>query len=428
MIDPKQPLILSVRQPRVLAAFAFVLVLAPMFEAQAQTFSTLYEFSTTLKGGASPSSLLLQDAKGSLYGTTYAGGDTNCMPPAGCGTLFKLTAKGKETVLFGFPDAGTDGLSPSGTFVRDAAGNSYGTTGFGGNPACTNGCGTVFRVDASGKFTLLHSFTGGRDGAYPDGLIADTAGNLYGVAVQGGGTDCTNFFLSGCGAVFKLDKTGKFSIVFRFPSGGSKGEAPIGPLARDAVGNLYGAAVWGGRGRLGVVFRIDTAGHETILHNFGSRAGGQNPLSGPILDGAGNLYGVTAYGGRKCSTIGCGVVFKLDKFGKETVLYYFTGGADGAEPLAALSRDAAGNLYGSTVYAGTYNDHCHQGCGTVVKLDATGKLTILHSFTGGTDGRWSSSALIQDAKGNLYGTTQWGGNYQHDTCSSGCGVVFKITP
>ena len=152
------------------------------------------------------------------------------------------------------------------------------------------------------------------------------------------------------------------------------------------------------------------------LYRFTGGADGSNSYGGLIADAEGNLYGTTAWGGSSyCeSGLGCGTVFKLDRAGKETVVYSFTGGTDGATPYAGLIRDAEGNLYGTTAYGGSSN------YGTVFRLDATGKQTVLHSFNG-ADGAGVYAGLIRDAERNLYGTTFSGG-------PNGTGIVFSLTP
>jgi uncharacterized repeat protein (TIGR03803 family) len=184
-----------------------------------------------------------------------------------------------------------------------------------------------------------------------------------------------------------------------------------------------------------------TTRKETVLYAFTSRNGfhpdaGWQPNAGLIFDAKGNLYGTTAQGGNYlngCSTSGCGVVFKVDPTTrKETVLYKFTGGADGAGPRAGLIFDAKGNLYGTTYNGGNNVNSCDgsggSGCGVVFKVDpTTRKETVLYTFTGGADGAGPTGGLIFDAKGNLYGTTYNGGDL--NLCySGGCGVVFKLTP
>jgi len=354
--------------------------------------TVLYNF----KGGADgayPYMGLVRDEAGNLYSTTHGGGDlsgnstcTETFGFPGCGVVFKVDPAGKETVVYAFT-GGADGLGPSSGLVRDEVGNLYGTTAFGGdlNGECPGeglpGCGVVFKVHPTGKETVLHTFTGGADGYAPYGnLLLDAAGDLYGTAVGGGDVSgfCSNVggFL-GCGTVFKLDRTGKF----------------------------------------------------TVLHTFKNGADGAGPNGFLVLDNAGNLYGMTFYGGdlSGCSGLGCGVVFKVGKSGKETVLYRFKGGADGAGPYAGVVGDAAGNLYGTTVLGGEFTDPLciSVGCGVAFKLDPTGKETVLHTFTGGEDGVNPSANLLQDEEGNLYGTAVGGGDL---SCSPtyGCGVVFKI--
>jgi uncharacterized repeat protein (TIGR03803 family) len=241
-------------------------------------------------------------------------------------------------------------------------------------------------------------------------LVRDAAGNLYGTTQYGG----TN---GGFGTVFKLDAAGKLTLLHSF-AGTPDGEDPYAGLLRDKLGNLYGTTQYGGTGGgFGTVFKLDAAGKLTLLHSFSGTPDGENPLAGLLRDGAGNLYGTTKYGG---TGGGYGTVFKLSAKGKLILLYSFTGTPDGENPYARLIRDASGNLYGTTFYGGT------SGYGTVFKLDTAGKLTILHSFNSAPDGANPLGGLILDKAGNLYGTTSDGGDL---SCGfSGCGTVFKITP
>ncbi len=261
--------------------------------------------------------------------------------------------------------------------------------------------------------SVLYTFTGGADGGSPvGGLIRDAEGNLYGTTCCDGA--------HGAGTVFMLDTGGNETVLYSF-TGGADGDQPYASLIRDAKGNIYGTTFFGGgsaacNGGCGVVFKLDTSGEETVLHAFtGTGGDGANPYDGLVQDAQGDLYGTTVSGGGSsaCSG-GCGVVFGVNTAGKERVLYRFGEGADGAGPYAGLVQDAKGNLYGTTQYGGTF------GAGTVFMLDKTRKETVLYSFSGGTDGRLPLLGyLVRDAYGNLYGTTQFGGTY-------GAGTVFKL--
>jgi|SRR5271157_131858 len=396
------------------AAMALVVLATGSAQAQIYTFSVLYSF-TGSPDGLGPVGALVRDAQGNLYGETYLGG------AYGWGTVFEVDATGKETVLYSFTGTGGDGVNPTAGLVRDAQGNLYGTTLFGGDPAYRDdvycdgypyGCGTVFEVDTTGKETVLHSFTG-RDGSEPDqaGLVRDAQGNLYGTTRQGGAYPW--------GVVFKLDATGKETVLYSFTLTGDDGAYPYCTLVRDAQGNLYGTTGNGGAYGYGTVFEVDATGKETVLYSFCSQSActdGVFPVAGLVQDAQGNLYGTTIQGG----ATNAGTVFEVDATGKETVLYSFTGtggDGDGAYPQSTLVRDAQGNLYGTTSGGGGYE--CLYGCGTVFKLDATGKETVLHSFTGtGGDGTYPFNVVL-DAQGNLYGISGGGGAYNY-------GTVFKI--
>jgi hypothetical protein len=396
------------------------------------------------KKGGDPSAKLVFDSAGNLYGMTEEGGgkDPNC-PFSWCGAAFELTptssGKWKERVLHDFT-ANKGGVVPTADPILDSAGNVYGATMRGG----VFGAGVVFKLTrtASGKWkeNVLYSFAGGKDGGLPGPLIFDQAGNLYGTADQGNGQGCGGF---GCGLVFKLTPTAngkwKESVLHAF-TGGSDGGNPSG-LIFDAAGNLYGTTVDGGGGNCGgvgcgVVFelmpRSDGKWREKVLHAFTSPGDGALPYGGVMFDASGSLYGTTNWGGDwgSCQGFGCGVVFKLmptsDGRWKETLLHTFTGGKDGAGPYGGVIFDAAGNLY-STAYVGGITN-CFgggYGCGVVFKLTPTSsgewKEIVLHTFTGGNDGGNPQSGLIFDAKGDLYGSTEWGGR-------DGWGVIFELIP
>jgi uncharacterized repeat protein (TIGR03803 family) len=321
--------------------------LGTVFEIDsAGTEIVLYGF-TGNADGSEPNPGLVADKAGNFYGTTLFGGGS------GQGTVFKVSKQGKETVLMSFD--GKNGSVPAAGLVVDAAGNLYGTTTAGGYNG-ENGYGTVFKVSNSGKETLLYQFRGGSDGRAPGGpLIRDDKGNLYGTTVAGGASGNCD-----CGTVFKLSPPKKSGgrwterVLHIFDAhDGQDGSEPYAGLVRDVDGNLYGTTAYGGTYGYGTVFKLTKGGKETVLHSF-SGNDGENPYSGLVRDSSGNLYGAATYGGiNNCNDengdLGCGTVFKVDTHGKETVLYSFTGGTDGAYPLYGnLLRDAEGNLYGAT--------------------------------------------------------------------------------
>ena len=318
--------------------------------------------------GSWPDSELTLDTKGNLYGGTYGGG------AHGSGVVFKLDKKGNETVLHSFKGQSSDGAYPS-NVILDEAGNLYGTTQVGGG---STGYGTVFKLDKAGRETVLYTFAEGADGEFPSaGVIRDNAGNLYGTTLLGGDLSCGGGY--GCGAVFKLDTAGKETVLYGF-AGGTDGSQPYGGLTQDGAGNFYGTTSQGGDpscgsggSGCGTVFKLDKSGKETVLYRFtGTGEDGAYPYAGVVRDRKGNLYGATYAGGGVDCSYGegkCGTLFKLDPAGKETVLHSFSGGPDGALPTG-LIRDAAGNLYGTAAAGGTSD--CNGGyfgsCGTVFKL------------------------------------------------------------
>ena len=314
--------------------------------------TVLYSFDAGY--GEYPNTTLVRDAKGALYGTTFYGGAYNK------GAVFKLDTKGNETVLYSFR-GGADGYWPN-AVIRDAQDNLYGTTDAGGKSACGYGCGTVFKLDKAGRRTTLYRFTGGTDGMYPSaGLVRDSAGNLYSVTGQGGDLGCNRGI--GCGTVFKLDTAGRKSVLYIFTGASGDGDYPVG-VVRDKNGTFYGATSWGGNYSCGTVFRLEADGKETVLHGFtGTGGDGCSPPSGVVLDTSGNIYGTTQSGG-----VNYGVVFKLDTAGKETILHSFTDGTDGAYPYAGVMLGKAGNIYGVASDGGDHNCGQHVGCGTVFKL------------------------------------------------------------
>jgi uncharacterized repeat protein (TIGR03803 family) len=335
------------------------LLLAIAVPAQAAKFKVLYEF----QGGsdaASPIGGLNRDGT-KLYGTTYYGGTSNL------GTVYKLGRGGTETVLYSFT-GGSDGANPEAGLTADAKGTLYGTTYSGG----VHGLGTVFKITRKGHETVLYSFCPNyphcNDGFDPSaGLIIDASGNLYGTTYAGGA--------GSLGVVFKVAPDGTQTVLYSF-KGGNDGADPNAAVIADASGNLYGTTYGGGTSGLGTVFELAANGTESVLHSFAGGSDGANPFASLILDANGNLYGTTWSGGSG----GYGTVYKVTSGGTETVLYSFAGKSDGMSPNTSLTEDGTGNLYGTTMYGGNTADCGGNGCGTVFKLATDGAKTILHAF------------------------------------------------
>ena len=304
--------------------------------------------------------------------------------------------------VYSFPGQ-PDGGFPRGTLIRHSKSTLYGTTFSGGDA----NWGTIFKLGSDGQESIIHSFIYGPDGANPDtGLTAGPDGTLYGTTSWGG---------LRWGTVFELEPDGTLTTILTFNYG--NGAYPTARLIRDQDGNLYGTAM-GGSGKCalygcGVVFKIDTLGQETLLHDFtGSDEDdgfGPNEL---LRDESRNLYGTTAMGGGEPDP-GNGTIFELDAAGAYTLLYSFKGGADGARPWGGLVRDCRGNLYGTTWGGGA------NGNGTIFKFDRAGNLAVLYSFAGGQDSPFPNGSLVL-AGSKLYGTTGRGGDY-------GYGSVFEVT-
>jgi uncharacterized repeat protein (TIGR03803 family) len=298
------------------------------------SFSVVYTFSGA-PDGQQPFSALLSGANGSLYGTTELGGNLDCpFNSLGCGTVYQVNANGTEQVIYRFLGPNnSDGANPFSTLVKDAAGNLYGSTVFGGTINNNNcepdaGCGTVFELtpnnDGSWTETVLYRFQGGADGSFPAvSLLNNADGSIYGTTPIGGSLSACGG--SGCGTIFKLtNNSGQWTKTTVYAFGGPDGDNPISPLTRDSVGNLYGTTIYGGnlncafyQPGCGLVFRLDPNGNETVLHEF-SGTDGLFP-GGGVLVYRDALYGTTMEGGdiANCSLAqyydGCGVVFKISR-------------------------------------------------------------------------------------------------------------------
>jgi uncharacterized repeat protein (TIGR03803 family) len=480
----------AIRGTLTLVVFSALLLIAAR-PARAQTEILLYNFCSqpNCADGEGPASSLTPDGAGDFYGTTQLGGANMY------GTVFELSPNGaggyNETVLYSFCSLANcaDGNDPTSTLIFDGAGNLYGTACSGGAngqgvpSACSegfNGYGVVFELSPepgggcpsgsnSGNGwceTVLYSFTSSPDGASPfAGLTRDPSGNLYGTTYGGG---------SGMGTVYELSPNGgggwSESVLYSFCAQPkcADGSYPGGQV-QAPNGNLYATTESGGADAAGTVFGLSPqppggcpSGNytgngwcEAILHDFaGHPTDGNYPSGTPTLDSAGNLYGTTVYGGRgRCNDgyKGCGTVWKLTPSGgeyTEEVLHAFQSGpglfgccfAIQAPdlPLPGVALDASGNLYGMTTYGGSPS-YCQekgeradlQGCGALFELAKRPKtakyISELLWIFNWMDGAHPVSSLIVNG-GNLYGTTYNGGLGDFCPYPDGCGVAFEFTP
>ena len=409
--------------------FAFVLtgafIFASMPAAHAQTFSVLHTFTGGGDGWA-PYAGLTIDSAGNLYGTTseYGAGYS--------GTVFQIKRKNGAWLFSTLSDfsGNSYGRIPEGRPVFGPGGALYGTTLYGGTGGCTElGCGAVYSLRPPQTFCRSVSCPWGDSSVYPfPGIGAlgnqpelvdpafDGAGNLYGTTSYGGAGDSGN--------VFELVRSnGAWTATSIHDFDGSDGYLPQSGVILDPQGNVYGTAFQGGPNNKGSVYQLTNTGSSwtfETLYAFPNAADGSNPVGALVRDRAGNLYGSTFVGGVN----GGGTIFELSPSGggwNFTVLYSITGTGGNPGPLTALTLDAAGNLYGTNYLAGAF------GYGSVFKLTnnhGTWSYTDLHDFTGGSDGSYPISEVVMDANGNLYGTASGGGSLPQ--CR--CGVVWEIAP
>ncbi|HEX3882734.1 MAG TPA: choice-of-anchor tandem repeat GloVer-containing protein [Stellaceae bacterium] len=390
------------------------------------TLTTLVSFDGT--NGSLPVAGLIADAAGNLFGTTGGGGPQ----PSDSGTVFEIARIGDSyasspTTLISFPIGNGLGASnPEGSLIADAAGNLFGTTGNGGAGLG----GTVFEIAKTGGSyastpIILVSFSPNITGTSPiDGLIADAAGNLFGTTQRGGVNDGGTVF-----EIAKIGDTYSGTPTTLVGFNGTDGYNPAAGLIADAAGDLFGTTEFSGPNGDGTVFEIvktgDTyASTPTILVSFNG-TNGSNVVAGLIADSAGNLFGTTGGGGLHDD----GTVFEIAKIGDTyastpTTLVTFDG-INGADPLAGLIADAAGNLFGTTRGDGLNND------GTVFEIVKSGDTyagtpITLASFSG-TDGSSPDAGLLADAAGNLFGTTSLGGTNNAGTVFELSGTGFQVT-
>jgi uncharacterized repeat protein (TIGR03803 family) len=365
--------------------------------AQARSYMVLYSFTNDPATGEHPSSSLVRDPKGNLYGIALGGA-------FGRGIIFKLSSAGHERVFYNFKGSDGDGDVPDSMSFRDSAGNLFGTTFQGG----AYSYGTVFKLDTQGSETIVYSFcpkTPCTKGAYPGGVIPGRNGTLYGITYAGGNFSCA---ITGCGTVFKIGPNGFQTLLHAF--GGLDGQNPNPGLVLDGSGSVYGTTAFGGAYGRGTVFKVTAAGQESVEYSFDGGTNGAYPNGGLVRDAKGNLYGTAYQGG----AYNYGTIFIITALGQITVLYSFPSGVSGANPYADLNLDQQGNIFGITYTGGSHN------FGIIFKLDSSGNETVLHNFGQEGDGV-HPSGLVIDASGNLYGTTYQGGKYNY-------GSVFEVLP
>ena len=375
---------------------------------RANTYTVLHSFGNAADGQTPESKLL--DLRGTLYGTTLAGG-SGCYASGGCGTVFSISTTGNESVLHSFGGA-SDGAFPFAGLIA-VKNTFYGTTDGGASTG-----GTVFSMKASGDETPLYHFKNSPDGYDPHSAVTDVGGTMYGTTFFGGSKDS--------GTVYALAPSGHERVLYSFVgrSGNhADGKYPNASLL-DLGGTFYGTTYKGGNRDRGAVFKITSSGSEAVLHSFqGGARDGAFPRGG-LVDIDGTLYG-TATAGEIGQCKGCGdhehfgAIFKITTAGKESVLYKFKGyPSDGANPSGDL-LNVNGTLYGVTETGGAGCSVTH-GCGTIFSLTPSGAETVLHSFQARTDGALPLAGLI-DVDGTLYGTTSQGGPYNG-------GTAFALTP
>jgi uncharacterized repeat protein (TIGR03803 family) len=397
--------------------------------ARAQTVSTIYSF--TLHESFWPKGGLVEDASGNLYGTTVGGGTY------GTGTVYQLSppAKGsttwKKTVLYDFQPWGITGYTPSSELTIDSAGNLYGVTWAGGDGRCH--CGVLYELvppkttGAPWTHFVLHAFTNtSNDGRLPNAAAVLSSNKIYGVTQQGGLYD------SGIVYQFVPGKSGgTYSVLYSF---GANNDAswPNGSVLLDAAGSLYGVTSLGGAFNAGAVYKLSPSQSggtwtESVLFSFGggSQSSGITPVGNLLFDSAGNLYGVTEFGGASQ----LGVAYELSPATSswtQNVLFNFSTAA-GSSPLAGMTWGPNNSSLYGTASAGASHTH-----GAVFQLtppvSGTGLWTetLLQQFTFANSGGLPSGRVLRDPTTSyLYGTTYNGGT---SGCDGDCGVDYQIIP
>lgn len=387
---------------RVIVILAASVIAAIIPAAQAQTFQVIHNFTAEGEDGATPTAGVTMDGAENIYGTTEFGG-------AFYGTVYKLKRSGSNWLsnpLYVFLNGG-DGANPMARVIFGPDGALYGTASGGGNSYGTvfklrpppSACKTAL---CPWELTALYAFGGGADGLSPglgDLLFED--GAIYGTTIFGGS--------GGDGLLYQLMPSGvgwTESVVHNF-GGVNDGAKPYAGVIADSAGNLYGTTADGGPSDSGNAFQLLSSMEwtENVLHTFTDQSDGRAPVAGLIFDQMANLYGATIDGGDG----GGGTIFELlhsDGGWTHSVLYSFTGRPGGCGPWGTLVMDQAGSLYGTTMCDGAHDEG---NVFKLTKTDSGWTYTSLYDFTGGSDGGNPISNVILDTAGNLYGTASTGG-------------------
>jgi len=395
--------------------------------AQAQDYNIdiLHAF-TGLPDGVGPNPLI-RDAQGNLYGTTASGGILGCPKGVGgCGMVYKVAKDGHYTILYKFKGGSSDGGFPGSGVTRDAAGNLFGTTeGVNGSPS------TIYEIKKNGGEKILRYLGNANfaDGAAANSApILDSNGNLFGNTSYGGDSSC-GFNGNGCGVVYEVQANGAFRVLYTFTSLAG-GIEPVGSPVVNSQGDLFGTAGLGGDltcdhpNGCGAVYELDHAGKYRILHKFTGKSDGAFPVC-VTDDGAGNLVGVTGAGGDlSCyPPFGCGTIFRIDNTGKFKTLYEFTPFTENNNGHSCLVRDSKGNLYGTNSLGGTHN------AGYLAVLHTAGEYTVLYNFAGENSTQGGVPlGVVLGTNGEFFGVTALGGDLSCGIENAGCGTVFKLTP
>jgi len=417
-----------VRTSRFLFPRLFILALTAIaswsVQAQDLNIDILHVF-TGVPDGAGPAATVIRDANGNLFGTTAAGGDGNCPGTngAGCGTVYEIGKDGHYTILHKFVGGSGDGAFPASGVTRDAAGNLFGTTE-GGN----GNLSTLYEVEKTGGEKTLHFFTNFTDGAAANSApIVDSEGNLFGNTTYGGDSSC-GFDGNGCGTIYEMQANGKFRVLYTFTSL-TQAIEPIGSPIIDSTGNLFGTTQWGGDLNCehtvgcGTIYELDHSSKFKVLHKFAGKSDGSSPTC--VIDGGdGSLVGVTNAGGDlSCyPPFGCGTIFRLDKTGKFNTLYTFTPFTENNNGHSCPVRDSKGNLYGTNANGGTHNS------GYLYELDTSGKFKVLYDFPIANSSQGGVPlGVVLAPSGDYYGVNGEGGDTNCGFENSGCGTVFKLS-